>query len=203
MPFMKAKERARREKVGKASVERHAKNRVLKAAREQADYITVSVGRRVVDLAMLTLNLWCTNCDAALSLKFLEEEKQYGLASEFSGRCPTCLDLKKFFTSKTVPCPSGDGRSLYSVHCKAALGCLDSGVPPSPAAPVARSTPRTTSTPRPSRVRRPTSAPRPSVSPNLLALIDRTWQPNQEPNLLPTTSRLPLRGPSAHVSAAL
>ncbi|KAJ1526560.1 hypothetical protein ONE63_008147 [Megalurothrips usitatus] len=201
MPFMKAKERARREKVGKASVERHAKNRVLKASREQADYIPVSVGHRVVDLAMLTSNLWCTNCDAALSLKFLEEEKQYGLASEFSVRCPTCLDLKKLFTSKTVPCPSGDGRSLYSVNCKAALGCLDSDVPqsPSPAAPVAKSTPRTSSTPRPSRVRRPTSTPRPSVSPNLLALIDRTSQPN----LVPTTSRLPLRGPSAHVSAAL
>ncbi|KAJ1526412.1 hypothetical protein ONE63_009546 [Megalurothrips usitatus] len=198
MPFMKAKERARREKVGKASVERHTKNRVLKAAREQADYIPVSVGRRVVDLAMLTSNLWCTNCDASLSLKFLEE-KQYGLASEFSVRCPTCLDLKKFFSSKTVPCPSGDGRSLYSVNCKAALGCLDSDVPPSPAAPVAKSTPRTSRTPRPSRVRRPTSAPRPSVSPNLLALIDRTWQLN----LVPTASRLPLRGPSAHVSAAL
>lgn len=119
MPFIKKKEKLRREKVSKVNLERHARNRAIK---EGNSPVLTAVGRRVVDLALLASSLWCDFCDKSLSLKYLVEEHQYGLASKLSVRCDTCLDLKEVFTSATVPDTTGDGYSLYAVNCKAALG---------------------------------------------------------------------------------
>lgn len=120
MPFMKKKEKLRRENVVKANIERHARNRAQKSkAREP---VLEPVGRRVVDLALLAREMWCNLCDAALSLKYLKDEVQFGLASKFRVHCPTCLDLKEVFTSSVLPASTDDGRSLFAVNCKAALG---------------------------------------------------------------------------------
>jgi hypothetical protein len=122
MPFMKAKERARRENSAKACKQRHDKARALKELRESAQPTLAPAGRRVVDLAKLATDLWCDACDRALSLRFLFEERQFGLASKLMIRCGECLGVKEVFTSSTAPDVSGDGRSLYSVNMKAALG---------------------------------------------------------------------------------
>lgn len=117
---MKAKERARREKSSMACKDRHARNRALKGLNSQPTL--APAGRRIVDLAKLATDLWCNTCDKALSLRFLFEEKQFGLASKFMIRCGECLVVKEVFSSSTAPDLDGDGRSLYSVNMKAALG---------------------------------------------------------------------------------
>jgi hypothetical protein len=122
MPFVSKKEQARREKVSKAMKEKWSATRVRKAIREELAPVIVEAGRRVVDLQLFAKQMWCEDCDSALSLRFLEEERKFGLASKFTVRCHQCLLQKEVFTSALAP--SEDGRPLYAVNCKAAVGKL-------------------------------------------------------------------------------
>ncbi|CAA3032911.1 maternal exuperantia-like, partial [Olea europaea subsp. europaea] len=100
----------------------HAKK---KEAKEQRTFIH-EVGRRVVDLTTFAKNMWCDACGEVLSLSHMEKEVRRGLASVFYVRCRVCLELKQVPTDSAVK--HDDGYPLYSVNCKAALGCLDTGI---------------------------------------------------------------------------
>lgn len=121
MPFMKKGERERREKVAEACRKRNFKTR----ARKTGDVVhleSVVVGRRILKLANLASFMWCDVCDDAISLRFMEKENQFGLASHFNIRCHRCLKVIDVPTDDKVPDPSGEGRAIYSINCKAALG---------------------------------------------------------------------------------
>ncbi|KAK3916419.1 Cysteine--tRNA ligase [Frankliniella fusca] len=131
--FAKAQNVAKVEKLVERTAERKKKRSIAKAAKllmaEDEPTMLVAVGRRVVELDTLAKELWCSDCNIPLSLRNLEKEQQMGLASIMTVRCGECLAEYAVHTSKKVPNLNG-GKDLYSSNCKAALGCIDSGMGP-------------------------------------------------------------------------
>ena len=123
MPFIKAGDRVRKEKLIKTNIERGVRKRELKAAKvEKEKGCTIAVGRRIVNLAVLASTMWCDDCDIALSFRFMEDEKVVGLASVFTIRCHQCLTAYKIQSDEKVSDTTGKGRASYSINCKAAMG---------------------------------------------------------------------------------
>ncbi|KAE8737620.1 hypothetical protein FOCC_FOCC016916, partial [Frankliniella occidentalis] len=123
MVFMKPKEKARRAKVAKAMKDKWSSVRARKAIRDELEPVMREAGRRIVDLAVFTRDLWCQDCDVPMSLRFAEKERSIGLASKFQVRCHICLLDKEVSTSELAP-HSTQERPLYAVNCKAAIGML-------------------------------------------------------------------------------
>ena len=119
MPFVKKSVLEKKKKISEAQKLRHERNRVKKCSRIGE---MVSVGRRVFELALLANSMWCDDCDTALSFRYLEEEKQYGLASVFKVRCHMCLREYDIASSSPLADTTGTGRSLQAINCKVALG---------------------------------------------------------------------------------
>ncbi|KAK3919276.1 Dof zinc finger protein DOF3.2, partial [Frankliniella fusca] len=135
MPFMKQKERARRESVSRAMKERFVRSRALKAAAQLGEGVGVEEQEqdglavpRVVDLRQFALDMWCDSCNVPLSLRFLEEEETVGLASRFTVRCHQCLLAKKIDSSRRTTSPSTDGDQAYDINRRAAEGCKEAGI---------------------------------------------------------------------------
>lgn len=57
-------------------------------------------GSRIINLKTLADDLWCSKCNIPLSLKFLVNEKVWGVGSYFTVKCFSCNLL---FTVKTSP----------------------------------------------------------------------------------------------------
>lgn len=57
-------------------------------------------GRRIVEMDKLASDLWCPNCDDALSLRFLLKEKLVGVCSHLLIKCQKCEKIVEINTSK-------------------------------------------------------------------------------------------------------
>lgn len=122
---MSKKEAERVEKCTAVIQEVNKRKRAIKKRkeREQEDPgRIVNSGRRILALHILAANMWCDDCDVALSLRYLEKEKVFGLTSIFYVRCYQCLDLKKVYSDSPAPPVEGSSRPLFSANLKAALG---------------------------------------------------------------------------------
>lgn len=129
--FVKGCVKAKSEAVSARNVAKGVKNLIERTAKklvEEDQPMLVSCGRRIVELDLLAKCLWCPACNHALSLRHLERESQYGCASIFTVRCHDCLQTYKVPTSKRVPNATSNSQGLFSANCKAALGCIDSGM---------------------------------------------------------------------------
>ncbi|KAK0166595.1 hypothetical protein PV327_004088 [Microctonus hyperodae] len=87
-----------------------------------------NTGRRIVDTALLGKRMWCRGCEIPSSFSNVEEESQRGLASIFNIRCSKCSSIIGVASSETVQ--TGSRSTLFAVNCKAAAGCIDSGIGP-------------------------------------------------------------------------
>lgn len=76
-------------------------------------------GRRVIDVELLAENLWCTECDIPLSLRFVMSEKRAGLASILNVQCKNCCAIYHVFTSKKTE------SKHYHVNMLLAIGMYD------------------------------------------------------------------------------
>lgn len=126
---MKAKQREKRAQSSAQLKRYHAQQRALKELNAADGYGDAAMpmliqqgGRRIIDIMLFARNMWCTDCNIPLSLRNLVKEKQFGIASRFYVRCSQCLKEIAVDSSASVPDVSKQGRSLFAVNCKAALG---------------------------------------------------------------------------------
>lgn len=127
--FAKKTEVERRRKISEHIKQLNEEvQRKKKQSKEERELLH-SVGYRIVDLAVVANSLWCKTCNAALSLKTMEQEVHKGLASILQVRCITCLDLVSVPTSKSVRV-TGSSYPLWSVNMKAAAGTRIAYFPP-------------------------------------------------------------------------
>lgn len=73
--------------------------------------------RRVVEIDTLTSQLWCKNCDVALSFKNIVGEKKLGLASVFNVKCMQCQLIQFVHTNDY-----NKKDRTYEVNAKLAFG---------------------------------------------------------------------------------
>ncbi|XP_034241219.1 uncharacterized protein LOC117645265 [Thrips palmi] len=123
--FVKKSKAERCGKVSRVQFLRHSASRHEVVAK-QPDH-DLRKGRRIVDLKTLATNMWCDNCNDSLSLRHLQSEESRGLASIFTVRCHRCLALAQVISDKPTRSPKS-GRLVFSVNCKAAFACIDTGV---------------------------------------------------------------------------
>lgn len=106
----------------KAVNEKRKVEKVMKkTAAELAGHL-MPCGRRVIALDVIADQMWCKECNAAISLRFLEEEKMCGLSSVFYVRCHSCLLVKEVCSDRVVPDLSKPGPGHYASNLKCALG---------------------------------------------------------------------------------
>lgn len=129
MVFIKAKVKQKKEQSSRIMTQYNDTQRELKRMRaEEAEecrdlpMLITQGGRRIIDLIPFAKNMWCHLCKVPLSLRNLLEEEHFGVASRFRVRCHVCLQVHAIDTSATVPDTSKEGRSLFAVNCKLAIG---------------------------------------------------------------------------------
>ncbi|XP_034934688.1 uncharacterized protein [Chelonus insularis] len=85
-------------------------------------------GRRFVEYDQLGGDLWCHICNEALSLLYIEEETQVGLANFVKVRCHNCLALYDVKTAKSSLTSDDTDRKRYDVNLKITMAMLDAGI---------------------------------------------------------------------------
>ena len=84
----------------------------------EAKVQAVVTGRRVVDVAFLASQLFCSCCNSPIQLCDITSETRRGLASVFSVACNSCQFVSMVSTSRRHRGPKGP----YDVNTKLALG---------------------------------------------------------------------------------
>ncbi|XP_066596275.1 uncharacterized protein [Prorops nasuta] len=79
-------------------------------------------GRRIIDVNKVAEDLWCNNCNSAISLRDIQVEKQYGIASKWLVKCQSCLNMVQVETSRKAK------NFYFDSNLKLAIGMLDAGI---------------------------------------------------------------------------
>ncbi|XP_066583761.1 uncharacterized protein [Prorops nasuta] len=79
-------------------------------------------GRRIIDVNKVAEDLWCNNCNSAISLRDIQVEKQYSIASKWLVKCQSCLNMVQVETSRNAK------NFYFDSNLKLAIGMLDAGI---------------------------------------------------------------------------
>ncbi|XP_077272808.1 uncharacterized protein LOC143903226 [Temnothorax americanus] len=115
---------ARENLITSVAKTRALKSQALASLQENGNLNNLAAhSRRIVELDTLASQLWCKNCDVALSLKNIVREKQLGLASVFYVKCMQCQCIHSVHTNDY-----NKKDRTYEVNAKLAFGLIDGGI---------------------------------------------------------------------------
>ncbi|CAH2099509.1 unnamed protein product [Euphydryas editha] len=106
----------------------NVKLRGSKRKRPRDVYMSTLKGRRIVELATLAEELWCTKCNIGLSLRDTVSETHNCFASTLEVNCRVCGTHYKINTCKSFNKESG--KSTYPINGQIVVGMYDIGIGP-------------------------------------------------------------------------